>query len=281
MYLILQLIYIFLESIQIFGKEIEVQSAQLRTQYIINVCHVRLGHRCIGCYIRQTFVLTSRGCAWTSSRFRNIRLVADNPTLNCLEGQYRKAIAIYFEPITEEHWYHGSALVKLEFPFIRSTHVGLIHVTHPTAYYRKCSVFKCDNDVAYASFRIRSILADIVDISECNSLIEYSYFIRKETVMCARSKERLTYAETVKFAGISPLICENSVKGFVIAANGTILCVHRLREDVAWIEMISRIGLMNDSNKIRCRIVIVFICLLIGNKIALHCFIFFELDSLI
>ncbi|KAK9710476.1 Trypsin [Popillia japonica] len=220
----------------------ELQAKPYNT-FIINVCHLRLGHRCLGCYIRQSWVLTLYECAWTAKQFKHVRLLAGNPTLDCYGGQYRSAVAVYLHPKTSLSS-QRTGLIRLDEPFRMERGVSMVNVGKPSSPYDTCTIYKFSEDNIQEQ-ELYAIPVYRTATENCDSLFNYSYFISKELMACAFSEKKLSFMETVKFAGISPVICYGRLRGFVIAANGTTVGVLSTYYDAEWIDSIIR------SNKYR------------------------------
>lgn len=207
--------------------------------FIINVCHLQLGHRCLGCYIREYWVVTLHECAWSITQFHHTRMVADNPTLDCVGGQYRDALAIYLHPRTSLT-HQRIALVKLERPFILDRGVSMVNVGKPRKSYKSCTVYKCGRDERRRrKSQLYPIHAQLTEIEKCESLFNYSFFAPRRLMTCGDTKEELSHTEMIRFSGISPLVCHGRLKGFVIAANHTTIGILRILYDTDWIETLT------------------------------------------
>lgn len=217
-------------------------------KFIINVCHKIYGHVCCGSYIRRNWVLITYECSWDRRDQKFIELVAENPNLDCVHGQSRQPKKLYLPRRKYLDTNHRIALVTFTEPFVMGTaSVALIPIHETVTNHDACVMYEYYYDDVLSDFALKSHGIRFWHVSHCRDFFPYDYKYATKGISCAETMDQFSLPETVALRGLSPVVCDNKLKGYVIAANRTTLVVMTIEFQYDWI--ISKLKTLLDKNK--------------------------------
>ncbi|GJQ88112.1 hypothetical protein Trydic_g13121 [Trypoxylus dichotomus] len=132
-----------------------------------------------------------------------------------------------------------TALVRLDEPFALERGVSMVSVGKPTKSVSKCTIYKYGQGVENRQRHLYAIDSEVIHTENCQGLFNYSFFIWEDMMSCSKTQEEFSHMEVVKFHGISPVVCDGKLKGYVIAANHSIVGILRIYYDSQWIDTLT------------------------------------------
>ncbi|GJQ73220.1 hypothetical protein Trydic_g13600 [Trypoxylus dichotomus] len=209
-------------------------------KHLINICHRIFGHLCIGSYIDEFWVLIPYECAWDRTDQELIRLMADNPNLDCVHGQYRNPAQLIVPSYNFIRQNYRVALIEIEEPFIMlATSVDTIDIPISTnASAKRCNMYEYYYNEERLDFALRSIPVTFTVMDECRRFFSDNFEQIADAVLCGSAKIEVSFLEVVNLSGLSPVICDKQLKGYVIAANHSTIVVMRIAFQTDWINFV-------------------------------------------
>lgn len=185
--------------------------------YLIKICYVRPDALCLGTYIRPNFILVTEPCACYGDALlhRNAYLLAGtSDTGSCDSGERRKVVKPYFD----KHAYNIEdirkiGLLKINQSFPQGPYIQTIQVTldtqNGTTSFKQRQISVCDiYGYKYGSNSIRRFPCEMAELSECRK--EFGFIPHSKEMECLKIEKDINIFS-------SPVVCNGSVEGFVVA----------------------------------------------------------------
>lgn len=212
------------------------QPEAVHYKYLINVCHRKFGHLCLGSYIDQYWILIPSECAWNPYEEDYIRLMADNPTLDCVHGQYRKPYAIFLPSRLFLDKFHRIALIEINDPFVMGSE--MINMTEVNTTSKFCSMYIYSFDYEIEDFALKPVDVVLTDYEPCKDFFMYGVDSVRDIMVCGIVSTEVSVIEMVDLKGISPVVCGDLLEGFVVASNHSVVVILRVAYQRDWIKYI-------------------------------------------
>lgn len=204
--------------------------------YVINVCHRKFGHRCIGAYISSEWILIPYECGWPETQQEYILLIADNPELDCIHGQYREPQCLYLPDRQQLFRNYRFALIRIKEPFIMDSSVGTIGVSTSDEPKGSCVMHFYSYIPGYSDFTLKLVKVNIVNMSSCGMFFAENSDEYQGSMFCGKAAKTISMAETVDLSGMSPFVCNQELWGFVVTANRSYVTIMSVTPQKSWIK---------------------------------------------
>ncbi|GJQ73249.1 hypothetical protein Trydic_g13625 [Trypoxylus dichotomus] len=196
--------------------------------YLINICHDRIGSKCLGAYIKERWVVVAWECAKEADA-DIAYLVGYSPNLNCTTGLEREINLLVFQSDHAANSDRELVLIRLFKDMEPLSGVKKIEIeTGSLQLHEICHCF------IYETRGLIELEVDIVNTEVCLGEYRDGRF-ETEIMICGY----IDGTETI-LSGLTPLVCKEKLVGFVVGHSNSLLKILTVASQMDWIEMVTK-----------------------------------------